>query len=630
MKYLVQDLSRLSQRKIIKETVETYPYDWIVIHETLQNSLDAIQRSRKAQGKIKISMDLDRRQVEIWDNGIGFPFNLSLLGFGGSDKTSTDWTMGGEIGVGLKVVIFSIDKLDLESTFLDEGTGALREWRCRIRDSHKYLSGELDDVHVDFDEPTPTKNAETYTKLTYIFPDEKVMHFVQGVYYEYIIPKMIHDDIASSSVDKFKLALEHYFRTRGYSANVNNLLGIEQTVPTEISLSISCKEDSSLKRLDEGLRQIFQTNPAVQVVFKNSFWDVEEAIGHAKRGLSRPTILKTPFPDEGGHIGNYNKNFIYVQKFTDWNSFWKLLRNTHMRNPPDPTAYENFFNQYVMGAYLVVGSREVLPKYLIGIPRMHLIAASGIPSTHDIYTPRDVGDLGYVNNIHFIVNLRIRLTYGKQTVKNPRLIGKVNDFFRDAFRSVLKYTAENITGKVESPPYPIVVPSAEVVSRPMLGLPELTIKKIPIEEIEVIALFYELVGRGYFKEYETWALTLRETYDGKMIIHYAGISMPVPKSDNDLSILEFKTQISDLIDDFDGGRKNPEDIRLIVVWEDDFSREFPQGHMNFEVISAMGTEVEKYCLPYVEKCLHDRRSARKIQIVELKHVVEELKKLKKA
>src|SRR5438132_1039614 len=136
-KRLVEDLSRVSTREIIGKTVETYPPDWIVIHETLQNALDAVQKSHKHAGSIRVSLDLDSGEVEIKDNGIGFPHKLNLLGFGGSDKGPTDWRVGGEIGVGLKVVIFSSERFQLNATYTDEGTGSLRNWTGQITNGYR-------------------------------------------------------------------------------------------------------------------------------------------------------------------------------------------------------------------------------------------------------------------------------------------------------------------------------------------------------------------------------------------------------------------------------------------------------------------------------------------------------------
>jgi len=226
--------------------------------------------------------------------------------------------------------------------------------------------------------------------------------------------------------------------------------------------------------------------------------------------------------------------------------------------------------------------------------------------------------------LYIFVSLKTRLTYGKQTIKNPWLLGKIYKLFRDAFRSTLIHTAKGIVGDV-SEALPPIVPAVEIISRPNLDLPFLSIKKEPREEIEVIALFYELIGRGYLREYETWGLTTRERYDGKMLIQYPNISITAPRSDRDLNAIEFKVYLSDLVDDFEKGRKRAEDINFIIVWVDDFIQQYPKGHVDFEVINIEGTELESYAVPRVEKCLHARRTGTKIQILELKSIVEGLK-----
>ncbi len=622
---LVQDLSRLSQRDIVRKTVETYPNSWIVVQEILQNALDAIQKSGRTQGKVKVQIDLDNRIVEVYDNGIGFPFNLQLLGFGTSGKGAEDWSVGGEMGVGLKVVIFSTENFSIDAVYIDQQTGQARKWDCRITNGWKYVQGTVDDIDVDYSDPAANGN-ETYSRIRYVFPNsDRLTSFLQEIYDKYLASGMIQDDLAQSELDKLKLALEHYFRTEGYAANVNNLMSSAQgSVTTDIEIKILCGDESS-KLFTNDFQSLLVQNRQVELSFKNRFWNIQDAVERTRRGVSRPTILTAPFPDQGGEIGNYNQNYVYVQEFPDWASFKRLLQNQRMRSPPNPEDFKPFFDRYIIGAYVVVGARETLKKHLIGVYRLHPVAASGIPSAHDIHVPSDVGALGFVNNIHFIINLRARLSYGKQTIKNPWLLGQVNGFFKDAFRSTLMHTAQSITGVVEAPPPPITIPVSSLVSRPDLEVPSLSVKKEPVEEMELIALFYELAGKGYISDYETWSLTSKQVFDGKFLIRYPGVQIAAPHSDNDLSNIEFKVKLGDLIDDFDQGRKNPSELKLIIVWENDFQTAFPSGHTHFELVDIQGTEMEEYCLNYVQECLHDRRDARKIQILELKKAMSRIR-----
>jgi len=631
-KHIIKDLSLpFTLKHSIEKTVETYPNEWIVIHEALQNAIDAIQRSGKSQGHVKILMDLDNETVAVEDDGEGFPFDISLFGFGASNKDPSDYRISGEIGVGIKTVIASTKDFELWATYIDEKTGTLKKWHCIITDGYRFLKGLKDDIDINYDDPVEVdKEGETGTKVKYSFPEgeRRVLEFLlRQIYDGYFSIGRIHDDLAKDITDKLKLAIEHYFRTTGYAANVNNLLNVYSSVPTEITIAISCGTNS-LKLLPEEFRKIFKNKGLLTVTFRNTYWDVEEVINRSKK--PRPALIgyptKTPFPGEGGYIGSYNTNFIYVQKFTEWSEIQKLISNPRSRPPPDPSYYKTYFERYVAGIYLVVGGREALRKYLLDFPRSRFIAASGIPSSHDIHTPTDVGGLGYINNICFIVNIKQKLTYGKQTIKNPWLLGRMYEFFKDAFRATLTHSAQCISGRVYEYPPILVTSPTEVISRPDLNLPISKIKKIPQEEVELIALFFELVGRGYIKDYDIWALSTREPYDGKVLIHYEGISINPPHSDKDLNNMEFKVYLSDLIDDFETGRKLSSDLHLIIVWEDDFDEKYPTGHLSYEVIPAESSILLKeYSLKHVNKVLRDRRIGTEIPILEIKQIVEDIR-----
>lgn len=66
--------------------METYPLEWITIHEVIQNAKDAIQKSSKSSGTINVTLDLTNEMVILEDDEKGFPHKISLFGLGGTDK----------------------------------------------------------------------------------------------------------------------------------------------------------------------------------------------------------------------------------------------------------------------------------------------------------------------------------------------------------------------------------------------------------------------------------------------------------------------------------------------------------------------------------------------------------------
>ena len=157
-------------------------------------------------------------------------------------------------------------------------------------------------------------------------------------------------------------------------------------------------------------------------------------------------------------------------------------------------------------------------------------------------------------------------------------------------------------------------------------------KKEPTLEVEVIALFSELIGRKILKDYEIWALSTRAILDGKMLAPLKGQIPPRPHTDTDLHDVEFKVRLSQLIDDFDENRKNPLGLRLAIFWENDFDKEYPTGHERYQIVDIVDPTREDWVSwsefrpPPVEKALHDRDTGILIYLLELKKVVDELKK----
>ncbi len=601
-------------RKLAARAVETYPQDWIVIHETLQNALDAIQKGARPSGEISILMDLDRQLVEIHDNGKGFPHRISLLGMGGSDKDDDPDAskLGGNLGVGLKVVIFSSQTFSIESV-VDR-----KQWTVSAMDGHRFREGA--DVILR-PEPEADLDAENGTKVTYTFPGREVTDFVQRVYDTYF--GRIDDDLAHSSMDKFIFALRYHFRANSYAGSVSALLGTGAVKPVVITVTLFCHSNEARAMLSNELRNLFLARPEISTDFPNKHWDIAEVINGLPRRLRRPFLVMDPAIPEGGRLQRYASNHILIKKFTTQDEMRTLLRNPYLRQPIDIPAYERFLDQ-VEGIYLIVGSVDLVEKYLIERQKQ-AIAASGIPSSHLIDSPVGIGELGYVANIHLIINVKQKLNLGKQTVSNPWLVGKCNEFFRDAFKATLRHVAKAFVGEQQLTTSADAIeeaarPTTAIVERPDLGLPSISLVKAPCAETEVIALFYELIGRGYLSGYSTYALYHVKTYDGQGMMKLQDMpEIPRPSSDSQLQNFEFKLMISYLLDDFETGRKRPEDIALLIVWEDD-----EPTHPDYQVVDIDQTPDRDRYMTGVDRCLVTR-GGRSIQVLVLKDVVDRLR-----
>ncbi|MFW6116492.1 MAG: hypothetical protein ACOC6F_02080 [bacterium] len=611
---LAQQYTR-TQRNLVQRTVETYSPHWLAVHETLQNAIDAIQQSDKDEGKVTINLDIANNRVVTRDNGRGFPHEMSLLLMGGGDKADDPeaWKYGGNQGVGLKAVYFSSNLFRVESVVNG------RRWGAAIENGHRYMT---QDITLTWDDKPESVNHPNGTQVLVEFPGSEVADFLNTVYRDYY--HLVPDALAASPAEKLRFCFEYYFRSYSYAGDVNHLLGLPGLKPVTVTLTISTEPDSLPDELDDELAALLVENLGFEVSFPAKHWDVKEIVTRIDRRRRRPRILETPL--ENGRIGRWNPHYIWVREMTSPDEYRSLLLNPHMYKPPEVESYQSFFDK-VSGIYIVVGKPERLREVVFEGPR-RFIAANGIPSAHSIHTPSGIGALGYVANIHMVVNVKANMNYGKQTITNTWLVGEVNRFFKDSFRSTLKNVAEGIVGRVEGGSSAEDLTSDEedtdILARPRLPLTDLSFKREPRDENGVIAMFFELLGRGDLVGYHVYSLSQKARYDGKAVIKLTSQSeVTVPRTDASLRSIEFKLKLRPLIAEFSDYVKDSSDVTLIVIWEDDFSDGDTQ-HPDFQVIGIEHTAQADQRMDGVTKILLDARNGKEIQMLVLKEVIEQI------
>ena len=591
-------------RKLAARTVETYPTAWKVVHETLQNAKDAVRRTGQA-GRVDILLDVENQSVTVKDTGRGFPRNNDLLGFGGTDKDADpDWCLNGRQGVGLKAVILST------SHFSIEAINQHMKWSLKILDADRFVDGG--DPHFDIVEHGET-NDPSGTTIRYSFRETLVSEFIQEVLAQQL--PHVTEYLTDNTRDQISIALESYFRSYTYAGDVNVLLGIGEPPPVPIDVNVEVVAASRPTGiLPEDLVRELRSGRLV-CSFKNGHWDMKGAVDRTRPRRSRPTVLTQALPP-GGTLGRFNENYVYSNTFTTEDEYRKLLENPNLRRPVDQAKYQRLFEQ-LRGIYVAIGSRSVLSRYLISSPRQ-FIAADGTPTAHVLPGPTRGGDATYVsNNIHFIANVDAQLNYGKQTISNTRLVGLVSDYFSDVVRATLRNVAISFVGSSSSTSSGDDLEDSsgtetDVISRPTLGEGLFNFKRVPRDENALIAIFFELIGRGGLTGYHFYSLSQKAKYDGRASLQLSYMSeVPTPNTDSDLRNVEFKLDVRDLIDDFENEIKLPSEIQLVVVWDD----AIPANITDYQVLDIDYTDDAERRINGVEKVLHCKRQNRMIQML---------------
>ena len=151
-----------------------------------------------------------------------------------------------------------------------------------------------------------------------------------------------------------------------------------------------------------------------------------------------------------------------------------------------------------------------------------------------------------------------------------------------------------------------------MISRPTLGEGLFNFKRVPRDENALIAIFFELIGRGGLTGYHFYSLSQKAKYDGRASLQLSYMSeVPTPNTDSDLRNVEFKLDVRDLIDDFENEIKLPSEIQLVVVWDD----AIPANITDYQVLDIDYTDDAERRINGVEKVLHCKRQNRMIQML---------------
>ena len=190
-----------------------------------------------------------------------------------------------------------------------------------------------------------------------------------------------------------------------------------------------------------------------------------------------------------------------------------------------------------------------------------------------------------------------------------------------AFQMTLRSIATAFAGRHRRP-----TPSSptDPLSLPDISVAGLSIMKVPDDENELIALWYELIGKGRINDIRTYHLSQNDTYDGKFLDKQPGSSTwPTPRSASDLKTLEFKISLYELMKEFDDQTKSTSHIQLAIVWQDDYtnrSSRFP----DYDVVNLALTPLDQHVIPVVGKCIHDRSSGEYVPLVIVKELVDNI------
>ena len=601
----------------ISQTINAYDQVQIVIGEALQNALDAIVEMGGGRHKITIEMDLDSRTICILDDGIGFPNDPNLLFLGGSRKRESGKNIFGLVGVGIKVVVFSSSHFLLRSNHSDGN------FRFEITDAYKFNQPSPPDLPIpdSFEadsEPLGSRGSE----LTYTFPEglpnDPLIGFFRHIEdaclekgYEAGFANTIQRAYEADNYDsRLSALLDAYFRRFTYLGDVATYLEHKDEL-NNTTIEFRVKATDAEEYLGSELATFFEGQDEVTLVTAPKFLTAAET---AREWVDepRPGLFRELLGRGGTNLQRTHRGINILKLFTE-EEFESLLIDSRGNASSEIEKFRSRLFPYINGIVLTIARIPIFSEYLPG-GSMRVISANGVVTTHEL--PLEKGrNQEYVRCIDFILDLDADLNYGKSQITNKHLVGLSREFINEAYGKTLQTAAGNWVGRirVEEPEYDTFL------GRQDLPLDFLSMKKEPHDEDDVIALFFELVGRGYLEGYKVFGLSQIDQYDCRAVIKYTStdVDPDIPPDDRQLKVVEFKLKASSLIQDLSRGSKNSTDIDLLIAWS--------EGTSSSEIFAFTDIEHSDYnpdrLYSGVTKYLSDSRTGAQIQVILLDNVV---------
>ncbi|TET41401.1 MAG: ATP-binding protein [Dehalococcoidia bacterium] len=604
----------------LKQTIQAYSPAQIVVGEALQNAVDAIVQTGGGKHRINLKIDFDSRTVCVEDDGVGFPDDTSLLFLGGSRKRDGGKKLFGLVGVGIKVVLFRSEYFMIRS-HTPEGA-----YRLEVKDAYRFSDSSEFKLEVPSSFPPDNSPLDSVgTQVVYRFPqgtlDDPIAMFIQELV-DRCLPRGSDKDFGKTLEyavkqkvfpNRFATLFASFLRRFTYAGDVMNRLGGKPELKdTRILVKINCSNPS--EQLGQDVGQLLDSKSKFEFEIEPTYILVEDTRNwvpaQAKLGIFHEKLGKG-----GENLSRTFKGFD-IQLYAP-EEYEQLLTDERGNLPDNIEEYREKLFPKINGIILTIGRIPHFEEFLPGGSR-RVLSANGVVTTHDLDLTRGRNQ-EYVRCFDMVIDLDATLNYGKTQITNRYLINLVRRFTNDAYVATIQRAAGNWVGRIQ--------PDDEEQSDIFLGRPDLRLvgyilQKAPTDENDVIALFFELAGHGYFPDYRLFGLSQKDKYDTRATIKRTGETSapPIPSDERRLLVVEFKVVAASLIKDLEREEKDVKDIHLIIAWEEGTSTSPRFGFADVE----HSRYYPKRTFPQAQRYLEDTRSGAQVQVLLLKPIVQEI------
>lgn len=555
-------------RKSIKGIKDSYNNEWDILAELLQNSVDAIRRANNKENRIDIIIDSQQRQIKVIDNGVGIKKDqLPVLLKPFSTDKESDNTVVGEKGVGLSFVIFSSNYFEINTSYGGESA------RATIEDAFDWQNSNKDEILGMKISDIPYTCAGTSITLK----------------------KVIDSPIFDLSFEQLKFLL----RTKTIIGNTKSIW--KDDINIEIDLRFT---DQNGITVQEEIPFRYLLLP--EMVDQRNIIDLEDFIkNYSEAGKTdqekRKALFGKVIYDKGKitHSDNRVINYysFFLPKRSMWNDFsleWGLISEEQAE---DEVYLSNF-------------------DYALLRPGI-FTSVKGMPTGINI-TPPDTGYAGYWSNIFIIFeDPQLKFDIGRKSI-HGRQAGVLSKHAKNIFNRYLKYitryvSRDSFVNNTQAWDKDEVFGQIEA-SLPYEHKYSLFQRSPKGQEAQVCAMFYELAGREVIKD----LVFLTSGYKGRYDLY--------AKWGNKKVVIEFKSELRNVLKDFNDEQKLFDEIDCIVCWDitEEDEKMFHKKSISLDEVPKSSILGANNPFPHATHELQLGGITNPIYVIDLKRVLKEI------
>ncbi|UFU00174.1 ATP-binding protein [Radiobacillus kanasensis] len=495
-------------RTQIKGIDQSYNNNWDILAELCQNSVDAIRKSNVNVGKIHIEINSQQRSIMVQDNGIGInPKDLPVLLKPFSTNKGNDETTIGEKGVGLTFAMFSCN-----------------------------------DFHIK----TGNQNGSIYGSVQNAFSwKNSVDNSNLPLNYSAIEEELQGTEITLKDVDKncpiFKLRYEQVkfvLRTKTAIGSTKAIFSSDKDI--EVTLSF-IDQDGLVYPIEKIPFKYWLITEGLESLSLdvNTYYEFRKDKSDSEK---RKKLLGKIIYKKGEFVHNDQRIIKYIVCFAPTRKTWKKVSNTLNLCTEDQLNNEEWLESF---DYTLFNS---------GI----YTSVKGMPTGISVDNP-NTGASGYWYNLFILFeDSKLSFDIGRKSIygSQARIYKEYSKMlFNEFYREIIKYIPE-----VDPEPgsqWNRDQAFAELDSLPNLDINGINFKKSPKDqEAGVVGLFFESIGKGIIKDIYPLCLGYKKKYD--LFAHI---------QDNIRTIIEFKSKVRYILNDFKSYKKMFDEIDCIVCWD---------------------------------------------------------------